>query len=62
MMKASIELCDGLSIEDDWVSSLSFVLHRVILPSWSKNLLTWFHDSGDEEKNVYCYVAFFYKY
>lgn len=46
-------------VEDDWVSSLSFVLHRVILPSWSKNLLTRFHGSGDGEKNVYCYVTSF---
>lgn len=47
-------------IEDDWVSGLSFVLHRVILPSWSKNLLTRFQGSADdEEKNVYCYVASF---
>lgn len=44
-------------VEDDWVSSLSFVLHRVILPSWSKNLLTRFHGSGDGEKNV-CYIFY----
>lgn len=30
------------------------------MPSWSKNLLTRFHGSADdEEKNVYCYVASF---
>lgn len=29
------------------------------MPSWSKNLLTRFHGSGDEKKNIYCYVASF---